>query len=430
MTPVRDGRGEISHFVSVKRDVSNRRRFEEQLRQSQKMEAVGRLAGGVAHDFNNLLGVIMGYGEILKRRIPAADPLQGKVTEILKAAERAAGLTRQLLAFSRKQVLQPRVLDLNLVVADMDKMLRRLIGEDIELKTSLREPLGSVRADPGQIEQVLMNLVVNARDAMPGGGSLLIETAAVDLDASYLALHPGALPGPHVLLAVSDTGAGHGQGDGLPDLRALLHDQGGREGDGPRPVHGLRDRRAERRPRRRLQREGTGHDLQGLPAADRGHGGARGAWTSRGAPPRAGSETILLVEDEPALRSMIREILAEAGYRVLEAGTPRQALDVAGAHDGPIHAVLTDVDHARDERTGARRAARAASTGGAGGLHVGLHRRRDRPSWPARSGNPLPPEAVHGGRAALEPPRGLGRGREDTSVRDVRPDVEEVVERA
>ena len=270
ITPVRNARGEISHFVSVKRDVSQRRRLEEQLRQSQKMEAVGRLAGGVAHDFNNILGVIIGYGEILKRRIPAGDPLQGKVAEILKAAERAAALTRQLLAFSRKQVLQPRVLDLNLVVADMDKMLRRLIGEDIELKTSLREPLGSVRADPGQIEQVLMNLVVNARDAMPGAGSLLIETAEVDLDASYVALHPGAHPGPHVLLAVSDTGAGHGRGDRLPDLRALLHDQGAREGDRPRPVHGLRDRRAERRPCRRVQRDGTGHDLQGLPAAHRG----------------------------------------------------------------------------------------------------------------------------------------------------------------
>jgi PAS domain S-box-containing protein len=158
ITPVRDSKGAISHFVSVKRDVSHRRRLEEQLRQSQKMEAVGRLAGGVAHDFNNILGVIMGYGEMLKRRIPEADPLREKVLEILKAADRAAALTRQLLAFSRKQILQPRVLDLNLVVADMDEMLRRLIGENIQMKVSLREPLGSVRADPGQIEQVLMNL--------------------------------------------------------------------------------------------------------------------------------------------------------------------------------------------------------------------------------------------------------------------------------
>ena len=342
VTPVRDGRGEISHFVSVKRDVSNRRRFEEQLRQSQKMEAIGRLAGGVAHDFNNILGVIMGYGEILKRRIPAADPLQGKVAEILKAADSAAGLTRQLLAFSRKQVLQPRVLDLNLVVADMDKMLRRLIGEDIELKTSLREPLGSVRADPGQIEQVLMNLVVNARDAMPGAGSLLIETAAVDLDASSLALHPGALPGPHVLLAVSDTGEGmdkettsrifepffttkaigKGTGLGLSTVYGIVEQSGGlvevysEKGVGTTFKVYLP----------RIEGSVAHMPVEAVPP-----------------PPHAVSKTVLLVEDETALRSMIGETLAEGGYRVLEAETPRQALDMAGAHDGPIHAVLTDV---------------------------------------------------------------------------------------
>ena len=294
ITPVRDSHGAISHFVSVKRDVSHRRRLEEQLRQSQKMEAVGRLAGGVAHDFNNILGVIMGYGEILRRRIPDGDPLQGKVAEILKAAERAAALTRQLLAFSRKQVLQPRVLDLNVVVADMDEMLRRLIGEDIALKMSLREPLGSVRADPGQLEQVLMNLVVNARDAMPGAGSLLIETAEVDLDASALALHPGARPGPlrpaggqrHRRRAwTAETDLAH--------LRAVLHDQGARGGHGPGPVHGLRDRRAERRTRRRVQRAGTRHDLQGLPAAHRRRGGAGGSAGGAAAAPRG-------VGDDPA----------------------------------------------------------------------------------------------------------------------------------
>jgi two-component system, cell cycle sensor histidine kinase and response regulator CckA len=342
VTPVRDGRGAISHFVSVKRDVSNRRRFEDQLRQSQKMEAIGRLAGGVAHDFNNILGVIMGYGEILKRRIPAADPLQGKVDEILKAADSAAGLTRQLLAFSRKQVLQPRVLDLNLVVADMDKMLRRLIGEDIELKTSLREPLGSVQADPGQIEQVLMNLVVNARDAMPGAGSLLIETAAVDLDASSLALHPGALPGPHILLAVSDTGegmdkettsrifepffttkaVGKGTGLGLSTVYGIVEQSGG-----------LVEVYSEK---------GVGTTFKVYLPRIEGTV-ARMPVEAAAPPPRAESKTVLLVEDETALRSMIEEILAEGGYRVLEASTPRRALDMAAAHDGPIHAVLTDV---------------------------------------------------------------------------------------
>jgi PAS domain S-box-containing protein len=342
ITPVRNARGEISHFVAVKRDVSNRRRFEEELRQSQKMEAVGRLAGGVAHDFNNILGVIMGYGEIVQRRMPAADPLQGKVAEILKAAASAADLTRQLLAFSRKQILQPRVLDLNLVVADMDKMLRRLIGEDIELKTSLREPLGSVRADPGQIEQVLMNLVVNARDAMPGTGSLLIETAAVDLDASSLTLHPGARPGPHVLLAVSDTGEGmdketisrifepffttkalgKGTGLGLSTVYGIVQQSGGL-------IEVYSEKGLGTTFKVYLPRiEGT---VARMPVA------------AAPPPPRAESETVLLVEDEAALRSIIRETLTEGGYHVLEAGTPRQAFDVAAAHQGPIHAVLTDV---------------------------------------------------------------------------------------
>jgi two-component system cell cycle sensor histidine kinase/response regulator CckA len=342
ITPVRDARGEISHFVAVKRDVSQRRRFEEELRQSQKMEAVGRLAGGVAHDFNNILGVIMGYGEIVQRRMAAADPLRGKVAEILKAAASAADLTRQLLAFSRKQILQPRVLDLNLVVADMDKMLRRLIGEDIELKTSLREPLGSVRADPGQIEQVLMNLVVNARDAMPGAGSLLIETAAVDLDSSSLTMHPGAHPGPHVMLAVSDTGEGMDKETASRIFEPFFTTKalGKGTGLGLSTVYGI------------VEQSGGHVDVY----SEKGLGTTfkvylpriEGTVTRMGVepaprPPRAESETILLVEDEAALRSMIGETLAEGGYHVLEAGTPQQALEMAGLHQGPIDAVLTDV---------------------------------------------------------------------------------------
>jgi two-component system, cell cycle sensor histidine kinase and response regulator CckA len=342
ITPVRDARGEISHFVSVKRDVSQRRKFEEQLRQSQKMEAIGRLAGGVAHDFNNILGVIMGYGEILRRRIPTADPLQGKVAEILKAADSAAALTRQLLAFSRQQVLQPRILDLNLVVAEMDKMLRRLIGEDIELKTSLREPLGSVRADPGQIEQVLMNLVVNARDAMPGTGSLVIETAEVNLDTAAVALHPGAHPGPHILLAVSDTGEGmdketlsrifepffttkslgKGTGLGLSTVYGIVEQSGGHV-----------DVYSEK---------GMGTTFKVYLPRIEGVA-TRTAVAVAPRPPLAASETVLLVEDESGLRSMIRETLTDGGYNVLEAGTPGEALDLAKAHQGPIHAILTDV---------------------------------------------------------------------------------------
>ena len=323
-------------------DLTERRRLESELLQAQKMEAVGRLAGGVAHDFNNILGVIMGYGEIVQRRIPAADPLHAKVAEILKAAERGAALTRQLLAFSRKQVLQPRVLDLNLVVADMDAMLRRLIGENIELEMSLREPLGSVRADPGQIEQVLMNLVVNARDAMPTAGSLLIETAEVDLDVTALALHPGARPGAYVLLAVSDTGhgmdretvsrifepffttksVGAGTGLGLSTVYGIVEQSGGHV-----EVYSEKGR-------------GTTFKVY-LPRIEAT--ATRATHVATPPPPRAGSETILLVEDEAALRAVIGETLAGGGYRVLEAATPGQALDFAGAHEGPIHAVLTDV---------------------------------------------------------------------------------------
>ena len=323
-------------------DVTEKRRLEELLRQAQKMDAVGRLAGGVAHDFNNILGVIIGYGEIVKRRMPAADPLQGKVAEILKAAERAATLTRQLLAFSRKQVLQPRVLDLNLVVANMEKMLRRLIGENIELKTMLRERLGSVRADPGQIDQVLMNLVVNARDAMPGAGTLLIETTEVDLDASYLTFHPGAHPGPHVLLAVSDTG--HGMDEETvsrifePFFTTKLVGKG--TGLGLSTVYGIIEQSGGHVDVYSEKGVGTTFKVY-LPRIEATV--TRAGMEAAPPPPRAGSETVLLVEDEPALRGMIGETLAHGGYRVLEAATPRQALDIAGSHQGPIHAVLTDV---------------------------------------------------------------------------------------
>ncbi len=185
-------------------DVTEKKQLEAQLAQAQKMETVGRLAGGIAHDFNNLLGVMKGYGELLRWRLAGDERLR----RYSEAAERAAGLTRQLLAFSRKQILQPRILDLNDVVGDMEKMLRRLIGEDVQLLTVFDDKLGSVRADPGQIEQVLMNLAINARDAMPRGGRLTIETGNVDLDSGYARLRPGLKPGRYALLAVSDTGHG------------------------------------------------------------------------------------------------------------------------------------------------------------------------------------------------------------------------------
>jgi hypothetical protein len=322
-------------------DVTENRQLEERLRQSQKMEAVGRLAGGVAHDFNNILGVVLGYGDILSRRLPDGDALKGKVTEIVKAAERGAGLTRQLLAFSRQQVLQPRVLDLNVVMGEMDKMLRRLIGENIELKARPQEGLGAVMADPGQMEQVVMNLAVNARDAMPAGGSILLETRDVDLDESYVRMHPNARLGAHVMLAVSDTGEGM-DAETLSRIYEpffTTKPKGKGTGLGLSTVHGIVEQ--------------SGGSIEVYSEIGRGttfkiflprvEGRTEGAAAAVGTPPTTGTETVLLVEDEAALRGMLRETLEDAGYRVLEAARPAQALAIAGSHQGNIHMMLTDV---------------------------------------------------------------------------------------
>jgi signal transduction histidine kinase len=208
IAPVRTPGGEITHFIATKLDVTARKQLEQQLIQAQKMEAVGRLAGGVAHDFNNLLTIINGFAQLLTERISPEDPRRGHLKEILMAGARAASLTRQLLAFSRRQVMEPRVLDLSSVLADIEKMLRHLIGEDVELVTTLRPGLGRVKVDPGQIEQVIMNLAVNARDAMPEGGKLLIETSNVEIDENYAPGHSNMIPGKYVMMAVSDTGCG------------------------------------------------------------------------------------------------------------------------------------------------------------------------------------------------------------------------------
>src|ERR1019366_1586778 len=208
IAPVRGAHGEVTHFIATKQDVTERKIMESQLQQAAKIEAVGRLAGGVAHDFNNLLTVINGYSEILLDELASDPTLSGYVKEIHGAGERAAALTRQLLAFSRRQVLAPQVLDLNVVISNLENMLRRLIGEDIVLLTLLEPSLGCVKADPGQIEQVIMNLAVNARDAMPFGGKLTIETRNADLDETYAHNHPTVKACPHVMLAVSDTGSG------------------------------------------------------------------------------------------------------------------------------------------------------------------------------------------------------------------------------
>ena len=228
-SPVMNMRGEVENLVIVNRDISERRRLEEQLRQSQKMDAIGRLSGGVAHDFNNLLGVIIGYAEILQERISETDSMRAPVDQIIKAGNRASSLTKQLLAFSRQQVLEPKILLLNAVVADTDKMLRRLIGEDIELLTSLDPALGKIRADQGQIEQVIMNLVVNARDAMPEGGRLVIETSNFEIDDKFARRYAyPVLPGSYHSPDGERQWHRNGHRDATANFRAIFHDQGKR----------------------------------------------------------------------------------------------------------------------------------------------------------------------------------------------------------
>ena len=333
---------EVRELVGIMIDVTERRHLEDQLRQSQKLEAVGQLAGGVAHDFNNLLGVITGYSDLALREIDPEHRAHRRVEQIRKAAERAAALTRQLLAFSRKQVLQPRVLALNAVVADVEKMLRRLIGEHIQLVTVLSEDLGTVKADPGQIEQVLVNLAVNARDAMPGGGKLVIETANTDLDEGYVRAHADARPGPHVVLSVSDTGHGmdartlsrvfepffttkgpdKGTGLGLSTVYGVVKQSGGHVTAYSEPGHGTTFK---------VYLPRVDEPLEPRPGQ-----------AAVGETPR-GTETILLAEDEESLRLMFRELLKGAGYLVLEGASPEAALAASESHAGPIHLFMTDV---------------------------------------------------------------------------------------
>ena len=323
-------------------DVTEKRELEVRLQQSQKMEAVGRLAGGVAHDFNNLLGVITGYCELLLKSLDPTDVVSKRVAEIQKAAERAAGLTLQLLAFSRKQVLQPRILDLNEVVANVGDMLRRLIHEDIHLVITPGAELGCVLADPGQIEQVLVNLVVNARDAMPKGGGLILETANVTLDDAYARAHPEVAPGPFVMLSVKDTGEGmdpetqahifepffttkagaKGTGLGLATVFGIVHQSGGSVSFDSEP--GLGTTCTIYLPRV----EGALPQPSGMP---------------KGGPPPRGTETLLLVEDADSLRGMVREMLENAGYTVLESADPEEALFKVSTWNAPLHLMLTDV---------------------------------------------------------------------------------------
>jgi two-component system cell cycle sensor histidine kinase/response regulator CckA len=329
--------------IAVLHDVTERRQLEEQFRQAQRMEAVGRLAGGVAHDFNNLLTVIGGYGELALEDLPTNTPAREAVGEMVAAGVRAAALTRQLLAFSRKQVLEPRVLDLNTIVATVDKMLRRLIGEDIDFVTVPAPDLGRVWADAGQIEQVLMNLAVNARDAMPRGGKLTIETANIDLDAAYARHHVTVRPGPYVMLAVSDTGTGMDEATIARIFEPFFttKEQGKGTGLGLSTVYGIVQQSGGTISVDSIPGRGTSFKIY-LPRTD-----SRSEPERIGTPPGqsvvSGRETVLLIEDEPAVRRLARDILAGKGYTVLEGTDTEEGLRLAREHPGPIHVIVTDV---------------------------------------------------------------------------------------
>ena len=330
-------------FELFAEDVTERRALEQQLQQSQKMEAIGRLAGGIAHDFNNLLMVISGYSEFLLDRLGPDPALRGPAQEIAGASQRASSLTRQLLAFSRKQMLAPKILDLNGVVTENLKMLTRVIGEDIDLVMVPAPALGAVRADAGQIDQVIMNLAVNARDAMPSGGKLTIETSNVSLDEEYARFHAPLRPGDYVMLAISDTGLGmdsetqshifepffttkgpKGTGLGLSTVYGIVKQSGGYIWVNSEPG------------------KGTSFKIYLPRIAERAEP-AQVVAANESAFTEPGTETILLAEDEANLRYLARQFLEKQGYKVIEAADGAVAMQIAVAHEGVIHLLLTDV---------------------------------------------------------------------------------------
>lgn len=329
-------------IYAIARDVTEQKRLEEQYRQSQKMEAIGRLAGGIAHDFNNLLTVILGYSEIAARTLYSADPMFTMIREIKKAAERAELLTRRLLAFSRKQILQPDILDLNALLADTRTMLGRLIGEDVDFSLNPGRDLWPIKADRGQLEQVVMNLAINARDAMPSGGQLTIETANVILDEKYLASNPDARPGEHVMLSVSDTGCGMDAATKArifePFFTTKAPDKG--TGLGLATVYGIVKQSGGHIEVLSQPNEGTTFKIY-LPRAQQGLLSSKSQTALDKTP--SGSETVLLAEDEDAVRSLTRLALQSKGYSVLEARHGEEALMIAQQHTGPIHLLLTDL---------------------------------------------------------------------------------------
>jgi two-component system, cell cycle sensor histidine kinase and response regulator CckA len=339
---IRDSGGKILHYDGMARDVTENKFLEAQLRQAQKMEAIGRLAGGVAHDFNNLLTVVTGYSEILIQRLSGEKTLQSKVLEIRNAAQRAADLTHQLLAFSRQQVLQPRVMNINPTVAETIKMLKRLIGEDIELVFRPDPELGLTKVDPGQIIQIIMNLAVNARDAMPSGGKLIIETGNTEFPSGYVTTHPGARPGEQIRLSVTDTGVGM-DGETLcrifePFFTTKGPDKG--TGLGLSIVYGIVKQSEGYIATYSEKSVGTSFKIY-FPRVYEVISETEP--TKAKLLPATHSETLLVVEDQSELRPLLRDRLEGLGYRVIEASNGSEALEAAASEQGPIHALITDV---------------------------------------------------------------------------------------
>jgi len=326
----------------LRQEMEHRRELEEQLIQAQKMEAMGRLAGGVAHDFNNLLTVILGYNEMLREQVKGDAMAADFSEEVLRASERASALTSQLLAFSRRQENAPQLVDLNPTVQHIDRMLRRIIGEDIRVEVRLAAELSPVKVDPSQMDQVIMNLAVNARDAMPRGGDLTLETANVDLTEEYAAKHLGVRPGPYVMLAVSDTGTGM---DAATRARIFepfftTKEQGKGTGLGLSIVYGIVKQNGGEIRVYSEPGQGTVFKVY-LPVASASEP-APAAWSEATDAPQC-TETILLVEDEQQVRTLTRTVLDRQGYRILEAATPVEALRLLREHPEPIDLLLTDI---------------------------------------------------------------------------------------